>query len=152
MSAISFSVCPLLGADAQDSCTAEIYYIDKNLLTLVPMEINVEGSSLSRQAEYIVNKLIEGKDSNQSIKRFIPKEKHCMSVRVDKNKAYVNLSNEFIEAIPNTYEGQVFTIYSIVNSLTSVEGIDLVKFRVEGKEKNPFRYVDLRESFIPDYI
>ena len=44
-------------------------------------------------------------------------------------------------------------VYQIVNSLTSIDGIDNVRFTVDGKVKKEYAgFIDMRETFIPDYF
>ena len=44
-------------------------------------------------------------------------------------------------------------VYQIVNSLTSIEGIDAVNFKIDGKIQKKFKgFVDMREVFVPDYF
>ena len=75
-----------------------------------------------------------------------------MSVRVKNNTAYVNLKDEFIENMPDNKNHELLMLYSIVNSLTSIDGIDTVKFLFEGEEKKEtIAGIDMREVFIPDY-
>ena len=41
---------------------------------------------------------------------------------------------------------------TIVNSLTSIDGIVKVKFTIDGKPQKNFKgFIDMREAFIPDY-
>ena len=43
-------------------------------------------------------------------------------------------------------------VYSIVNSLTNIDGIVNVRFTVDGERQKDFLgFVDMRETFIPDY-
>ncbi len=153
--AVCAAICEVFsggGADARETRTAEIYYIDRDLVMLVPIEVTLDEETLAGQAREVISKIIEGKDTNERIRRFIPNVKGSINVRIDRNRAYVDLSRSVVEAIPDTYDAQILTVYSIVNSLTSIDGIDMVRFRVDGSEKNPFRYIDLRETFITEYF
>ena len=131
---------------------AKIYYIDHSMLRLVPININLGKISKERAAKLMVKKLIEGEDNNSKILRVIPNEENCMSVEVKDKTALVNFEDSFKKNKPMNKTHGILMIYSIVNSLTSIEGIDTVKFLVDGKaEKNFILGLDLREVFIPDY-
>ncbi len=131
---------------------AKIYYIDHSMLRLVPMDINLGKISKERAAKLLVKKLIEGRDNNPKILRVIPNEEKCISVEVKDKTALVNFEDSFIKNKPVNKTHGILMIYSIVNSLTSIEGIDTVKFYVDGKSKKDFILgLDFREVFIPDY-
>jgi hypothetical protein len=58
-----------------------------------------------------------------------------------------------VEAHPEGRELELLTIYSIVNSLTGIEGISTVRFTINHEITKDFMgYVDMRETFIPDYF
>lgn len=132
--------------------TAKLYYVDSSMLRLIPIDYDAGFLTVSAAAKKVVDELIEGEDYNRRILRVIPDAKNCMSVKIDKNTAYVNLKKHFTENLPNNETHERLMLYSIVNSLTSIEGIDMVKFLFDGKEKNEeIGGVDMREVFIPDY-
>ena len=131
---------------------AQIYYIDHSMLRLIPVDINLGKVSKERAAKLMVEKLIEGKDENSKILRVIPDEKDCISVSIDKRTAVVNFNKSFIKNKPANKTHGILMIYSIVNSLTSIDGIDTVKFYVDKKQQKDFiSGIDMREVFIPDY-
>ena len=131
---------------------AQIYYIDHSMLRLIPVDINLGKVSKERAAKLMIEKLIEGKDENSKILRVIPDEKDCISVSVDKRTAVVNFNKVFIKNKPVNKTHGILMIYSIVNSLTSIDGIDTVKFYVDQKQQKDFiKGIDMREVFIPDY-
>ncbi len=141
----------LLNRDTKD-IEAQIYYIDHSMLRLIPVDMNLGKLSKERAAKVMVEKLIEGKDNNSKILRVIPDEKNCISVSVDKRTANVNFNKTFIKNKPANKIHGLLMIYSIVNSLTSIDGIDTVKFYVDKKQqKNFIPGIDMREVFIPDY-
>lgn len=131
---------------------ADIYYVDSSMLRLIPMDYDVGYTTQTKAAQKVLQKLIEGEDCNRRILRLLPKDKKCMAVNVKKNTAYVNLKKSFIENIPDNKNQEILMLYSIVNSLTSIDGIDTVKFLFDGEErKTSIGGIDMREVFIPDY-
>lgn len=131
---------------------AEIYYVDHSMLRLVPVDVNFSKTTKKAAAEQMIEKIIDGRDGNSKILRVIPKSKGCMSVRVEKNTAVVDIKESFLKEQPENRVHGLLAVYSVVNSLCSIEGIDTVKFFVDGKSEKGFvSGLDMRETFIPDY-
>lgn len=131
---------------------AQIYYVDRSMLRLVPVDYDTGFATTTTAAKKVVKKLIEGEDFNPGILRLIPDVENCMNVKVEKSTAYVNLKNSFVENMPENKNHEILMLYSIVNSITSIDGIDTVKFLFNGKEKKEYiGNIDMREIFIPDY-
>ncbi len=131
---------------------AQIYYIDHSMLRLIPIDVNLGKVTKGRAAKIMVEKLIDGKDENSKILKLIPDEKGCIDVEVKDGTAIVNLKKTLAKNKPENKTHGLLMVYSIVNSLTSIDGIDTVKFLVDGKEeKNYISGLDMREVFIPDY-
>lgn len=127
----------------------DIYYVDSDMLRLVSVGTPCGGSA-QEQAERVIDILISGKDHNKKIKRMIPDIKGCIGVKVKGNTAYVDIRGE--ENFPDGRIAEELVVYQIVNSLTSVPGVVKVKFTFDGKtEKNFKGFIDMRETFIPDY-
>lgn len=130
----------------------EIYYVDHSMLRLIPMRVELGEKTTHEAANEVIDLIIKGQDFNENILRVIPNIKNCISVKIKNRTAVVNLKEKFVKKrSENTIHG-LLGIYQIVNSLVSIEGIDNVKFLVNGKEeKNLIDGIDLRETFIPDY-
>ncbi|MCX7714441.1 MAG: GerMN domain-containing protein [Clostridia bacterium] len=132
--------------------TAEIYFVDADMLRLLPFSVRLTDHSAQKNAQRVVGELIKGKDDNPKIMRLIPNVKNVMTVKVKNDTAYVNLTKKFVDEHPDGKDKEILTVYSIVNSLTSVNGITKVKFTIDGKEQERFKgYIDMRETFTPDY-
>jgi len=131
---------------------SQLYLVDHSMLRLIPVNYKIENSTCEKAAQDIVDKLIEGQDYNNKILRVIPDISDCISVKVKKRTAYVNLKNKFLDNLTDNKNHQVLCLYSIVNSLTSVDGIDTVQFLIDGEIKKEYiGGIDMREVFIPDY-
>ena len=144
----------LISCSAEDKqiIGTEIYYIDSEMLRLVSVDFDESESTVQKQAEAVINGLIEGADYNVKIRRMIPKISDCLSVRVKENKAYVDISGDSIEHFPDGRVAENLIVYQIVNSLTSIDGIDAVRFTIDGMVQKKFKgFIDMRETFIPDY-
>lgn len=131
----------------------KIYFTDSQMMRLLPVQVFIADSTPQKKAEKIIDELIQGRDDNPKIRRTIPKMKDCMSVKVKGSTAYVNLTKKMAEEHPDGRDNELLTVYSIVNSLTEIDGINTVRFTVDGKTSKDFMgYIDMRETFIPDYF
>lgn len=132
--------------------TAELYFVDSELMMLIPSTYYLPAVSRDKAAKKVINELVNGRDDNDKIMRIMPKIKNGITVKVKNDTAYVDLSNEFVQAHTDNAHKEILTIYSIVDSLTSIDGIQKVRFTIGGKEQANFKgNVDMREVFLPDY-
>ena len=130
----------------------ELYFVDSELMMLIPSTFYLPDVSREKAAKKVVSELINGRDSNDKIMRIMPKIKGGITVKVKNDTAYVDLSNEFVQAHTDNPHKEILTVYSIVDSLTSIDGIKKVRFTIAGKEQAKFKgNIDMREVFFPDY-
>ena len=131
----------------------KLYFVDAEMMRLIPISTTIPKTNTQKMAQYVVDELIEGRDDNPKIRRIIPKEKRCMTVKVKDKIAYVDIKNSMVEAQPDGRDLEMLTVYSVVNSLTDLDGIVNVRFTIDGKTQKDFKgYLDMRETFIPDYF
>lgn len=131
---------------------AKLYFVDAQMMRLLPLKVYIRDFTPQKEAKILLNELIRGRDDNPKIRRIIPNIKNCMSVRVEGKTAYVNIKKEMVENHPDGRDLEILTVYSIVNSLTSIKEIETVRFTIDGKRQKDFKgFVDMRETFIPDY-
>lgn len=95
-------------------------------------------------SEYVVEELIRG-PQNENLHSAIPEGTKVLSVTMKKNLCIVDLSKEFYLNRPQTAAGERVTIYSIVNSLTSLSGIEAVQITVEGEKLENYFLISLKE-------
>ena len=130
--------------------TAKIYYVDRRMHRLVPMETRIKTSDTAECAEIVLKKIAEGRDSDE-ITRFIPTDSK-ISVKEKNGTACVDLPSELARTIPKNRENEQLFVYQIVNSLTSIAGINSVTFSIDGKEMEKFMgFLNMREIFTADY-
>ncbi|MCH5186567.1 MAG: GerMN domain-containing protein [Oscillospiraceae bacterium] len=132
--------------------TADLYFVDSELMMLIPNTYYLPEVSREKAAKKVISELINGRDDNSKIMRIMPKIKNGITVKVKNDTAYVDLSNEFVQAHTDNAHKEILTVYSIVDSLTSIDGIKKVRFTIGGKEQAKFKgNIDMREVFLPDY-
>ncbi|MBE7044453.1 MAG: hypothetical protein E7397_02910 [Ruminococcaceae bacterium] len=144
----------LLGVRAVrvEEMPVSIYFVDRAMLRLIETKETVKATGPQQAAQKILKEIEAGRDNNPKILRLIPKDVKPMQVTVRDGIAYVNLSRELVEEHSGARSHELLTVYAIVNSLTSVDGIVNVRFTVDGKPERDFKgFLDMRETFIPDY-
>jgi len=96
--------------------------------------------SLSNLASIVINELIKGPSDDTAFRRTVPAEAKLHSpVSINGKVATVDMTKEFCTKHPGGKDAEKMTIYSIVNSLTELEGIEKVKFLIEGKTQKEFK-------------
>ncbi len=149
---VSFGTVIVSTAQQPETVNVKLYFADAGMMRLVPSNAVICRTDTEHEARAVINALIAGRDNNPKIKRLIPDEKKCMSVRVRDNIAIVDIKQKMIDAHPDDKNSEILTVYQIVNSLTSIEDITSVRFTVNGTpQKNFMGHIDMRETFIPDY-
>mgnify|MGYP001209211054 CR=1 FL=1 len=98
------------------------------------------GKNTGSLATAIIKELIKGPGKGTGLKHTIPEgAKLKTPVIIEGRTATVDFSNELIENHMGGKDAEKLTIYSVVNSLTELEGIEKVKFKIEGKTKAKFK-------------
>ena len=129
----------------------QIYFVDRQLHRLIPLPFSTSKTP-DKTAKKIIEAIIYGKDTNPEIIRLFPNIKDSITVHISGPTAYVNLSSELSSHITTNAETARLFVYQIVNSLTSVEGIDYVRFLIDDEPKKSFLgFLNMREIFTADY-
>lgn len=109
---------------------AETKIVDANLLIKEPYK-------------EIINWLIKGPQSS-NLKKIIPDGTALQDIKVEKNCAIINFSNEFLNY--ETEENKLKIINSIVNTLTNLKEIEKVKFLINGQEDSKLSEIYLKNN------
>lgn len=129
----------------------QIFFVDRRLHRLISLDFPESGSA-DAICRKMAKELICGRDGNKEILRIIPNKPGVISVYVKKNTAYVDLSKDIAGTIEKNPENERLIIYQIVNSMTSVKGVEQVLFTINGQvEKHFLGFLDMREIFTPNY-
>ena len=127
-----------------------VYYVDRQMMRLVPVSYNIGHAAPDKQCERIIEELTYDRGYDSNIRRLIPKQ--AVSVKVKDSVATVNINTEFFQHSEKNRNFETLIIYQLVNSVASVEGVSRVEFLIDGKRQKDFMgFIDMRESFIPDY-
>lgn len=102
-------------------------------------EIELESNiSKEEKIRLIINRLIEGSEKANLID-VIPRGSKLNNVYIKENIAFIDFSKEFVENHPGGSLGEYNTIYSIVNSLTEINGIEQVVFLIDGERQTAYK-------------
>lgn len=126
-----------------DKTPLRLYFANEDN-TKLKLEIRyVDGDdvkkSLNNLASAVINELIKGPSDDVAFKRTVPAEAKLRSpVNINNKIATVDMSKEFKTKHPGGKDAEKMTIYSIVNSLTEIDGIEKVKFTIDGKAQKEY--------------
>jgi len=109
-----------------------LYFADSQAMFLEPEERIVRAEEGRSYAELVVNELIAGPQV-EGHGRTIPDGTRLLSLDIVDGVAYVNFSREIQTNHWGGSTGEMFTIMSVVNSLTEDPDITAVQFLVEGQ-------------------
>lgn len=115
-----------------------LYFANKDGSKLVCQQRGIEVKQ-SQSLEYqIVEQLIEGPDDSKgdNFQQTIPADTKIKDIKTEEGICYVNLSRDFIKKKGSISEPII--IYSVVNSLTELEGVKKVQFLIEGEKINEY--------------
>ena len=111
--------------------TVTVYFSDGEAMYLIPEERRLTASGRS-SAEMVIGELIRGPQEPDHVQT-VPPNARLRSLWVDDGIAYVDFSREFQTEHWGGSAGDTFTLFSVVNSLTELPGIEAVQFLVEGE-------------------
>jgi len=86
----------------------------------------------------IIKRLIEGNEK-VNLLDVMPSGSKLNNVYVENDIAFVDFSQEFVDNHPGGSIGEYNTIYSIVNSITEIDGINSVVFLINGKKQETYK-------------
>ena len=126
-----------------------LYFADSDGAALAEEERKITINEKEKIEMQAMKELIKG-PADKNLNRTIAAETKILSVETKESVCFVNLSQEFVARHPGGTMGEQLTIYSIVNTLTSLEGIEKVQFLVEGQKNESFIHMLINEPFVRD--
>lgn len=127
-----------------------LYFADSSAqqLNQEPRIITVQPQELPAA---VIRELIRGPQVSGS-QATIPAQTRLKSITVNNKTAYVDFTKELITKHKGSEQAEKLTIYSIVNSLAGLSGIERVQFVIEGRRvSSPLGNVELSKPLAPDY-
>ncbi|MDH7577219.1 MAG: GerMN domain-containing protein [Bacillota bacterium] len=127
-----------------------LFFADREAMYLVPEEREVTVKDEPLEA-VMLQELIRG-PQKPGLQATIPRGTRLLSVSVVSGVAYVNLSKEFKINHWGGSAGERMTLWSVVNSLCKLPGIQKVQFLLEGeKQESILGHMGTLEPVAPDW-
>jgi spore germination protein GerM len=122
---------PITPGPGQGEVALILYFADSDAMYLVPEErvVTVGGESY---AQLVIRELLAG-PRTAGLGKTIPDGVQLLSIEIVEGVAFVNFSREIQTNHWGGSTGEMFTIMSVVNSLTEDPGITAVQFLIEGQ-------------------
>ncbi len=109
-----------------------LYFTDGNRQYVVPEVKNIiirDNESIER---YVVEELLKGPVSD-GLERILPEGTELISIAREKGTCFVNFSEAFMRVVEEGREAEIQALYSVTNSLCSINGIQSVQYLVDGQ-------------------
>lgn len=132
--------------DEEDNAQVVLYYSDKDARGLCPEVRNVP-SDKANDALFVATELFKGAESDELVNT-IPANTKINSCVVSDGLCTLDLSSEFISKQGTANEE--LAIYSVVNTLCRLDGIDEVQFLIDGQKVMIFGSYIFDEPFSED--
>lgn len=137
MSADSFVENPGKQINSSVEATLNLYFSNKEGTKLVKEVRTVHYSTNTSMEKLIMEQLIEGPKKSGKLAT-VPAGTKIISVSVADGVCYVNLSDSFKNQ--NAEVNEEVVLYSIVNSLTELQGVSKVQISVNGSTDGKLRF------------
>lgn len=118
--------------DVTEKETVVIYFPDQDGEYLVAERREIEVQASLSVERLIISELAKGPE-NKELVQVIPSEIKVISTETKDGVCFVNLSSDFADKIAGSSTSTTMALYSIVNSLTELDGIDSVQVLIDGK-------------------
>ncbi len=133
----------------KDSKKIMLYFADKNLDCLIAENRTIKITDTNPIEQYIVNELIKGTTLTDA-KNIISQDTELISAQTTDNVCFVNFKSGFVEKNSGNEKTEKLIIYSIVNSLCEIDGVNSVQFLIDGKKIEAFGNLNISNAISAD--
>ncbi len=126
-----------------------LYLPDEEFRYLHRETFVVDSLAEEEKPAYIINRLLEGSGTGE-VHSCIPAGTKLLGIQVENGVCTVDLSSEFAREMPQQFHIARLAVYSIVNSLTELDGIRTVDIHVAHSSMEQLRYMDLSKGLQRD--
>lgn len=116
-----------------------LYFADKSGTKLLKENRTVHYSTNKSLDKVVLEELIAGPKNTEKMQATLPTGTNIVSISVVDGICYVNFDDTFQNNLNNSLKEQVI-LYSIVDSLTSLSGVEKVQIAINGETKGKFKY------------
>lgn len=134
-----------VGINSYQYVSLSLYFSNRLGDKVVKEMRNVHYSSNTTLEKVVMEQLLKG-PMNKQLNAALPQNLRVLDISVDKKLCTVNLDEQFLEISTQGILPEVI-IYSVVNSLCDVLGVDKVQFQVNGETDVDFGGLSLNGPF-----
>ncbi len=121
-----------IALNTEDKVTVNLYFPDKDGENLVLEKRTVDAQMALSLEKTVVSELIKGPESSK-LSSAIAAGTKLLNIETKDNVCYVNFSSEFILKTSSGSTATMLSLYSVVNSLCSLESVESVQILVNGE-------------------
>jgi len=132
--------------DGTETKFITLYFANEKNEKLIRENRTVKITDSRPVEEYVVKELISG-PANAKLQPVLAPDTAVISVETTDGTCFVNFASNFVSKNSGDSKKDNIVIYSIVNSLTSLEHINEVQFLVEGKKISEFGSRTINRNF-----
>lgn len=126
-----------VASGAQDTTVTDkqnvtLYFPDADGQFLVPESREIELQASISVERVIISELAKG-PATDSLTQIIPSDINLISIETNDGVCFVNISGDSLSRVQSSSTSTTMALYSIVNSLTDVDGINSVQILIDGK-------------------
>lgn len=124
-----------------------LYFSDEqaNYLVAEKRSIQIESTDQKQLATAVINELIAGPQQSK-LHATMPQGSKLLTLEISSGLATINFNQDFQTKHSGGSTGEMMTIYSLVNSLTDLPGIQQVQLLVDGKKLETLKgHLDISE-------
>ncbi len=132
-----------------EEAMVSLYYPAQDSRSLIEESCPYDGEEEPEElAAFALRQLLNG--SGGDVLRALPAETNLLDIQLRNGTCSVNLSSDFLDNRPETALKTRMALLAVVNTLTSIEGIDEVLFFCEGNAVSDYNGFDLSLPFVRD--
>jgi len=126
-----------LDKEPAEKMVVTLYYANSNADKVVPEKREIEIGK-DTQIERAVFEELQKDPKSEGLYNAIPKGTRLLSASTEGGICTLDLSREFVDNNPGGSAGELMALYSIVNTMTELPGIDKVQFLIEGQKREVY--------------
>ena len=129
-----------------------LYFADADTGLLIPLRRQISQSP--DDADTVLRELVKGPGPDEKGVGALPKGTEVLGTSLSDGVLTVNLNRTFEKDFPGSSAASLLAVYSIVNTLTGLPGVQKVAFEIEGKSISVLGPLDVSEPLDskPDMI
>lgn len=128
---------------------SKIYFPDYEN-TYLYMELKYINKATVEEAVWKVFEELKAGPEQEKLYAIITEDVNVLSVKIEENICTVDLSSGFITSNSDSSRKEMMALYSVVNSICALPGIDQVKINVEGNVSATLGEYTLKDNFESD--